>query len=151
MAANTSPIFTGTPKNGFNVWTSSTTANTKNDGAGTIGTDMLLLYTAGTNGAFIQKVRITISASTASTTTTNTVARVYRSTQTSGATTNANTFRLDEITLPSISADVATSSTNPYEIPLGVALAAGETILVSCHHAAAANSVWQFTAYASDY
>lgn len=151
MAANTKPIFTLTPKNGFAVWTPSITANVKSDGTGTIGTDILVAFTAGANGAFVNKVRFIPNASAATTATTATVARVYRSTKTSGSTTNADTFHLDEVALAAQTADQATVANNFLEIQLGVALAANETILVSMHHVPATNTSWHITVFGSDY
>lgn len=154
MSANTKPIFTLTPKNGFATWTNSNTANVKNDGTGaSIGStgDMVLVYTAGSNGAFVQKVRLIPSANTASTNSTATVARIYRSTQISGATTNTNTHRLDEVACPQQTLDQTTAATNFIEIPLGFALAPNEALLFSMHHVAAANTVWQCIAFVGDY
>lgn len=151
MSANTNPIFSITPNTGMVSWTNSTTANTKSDGTGTIGTDILKVFTAGANGAFVEKIRLVPNGSTASTATTATVGRVYRSTKASGSTTNADTFRWDEVPLPSQVVDVATSSTNIIEIPLGFGLAPNETILISMHHAAAANTSWAWHCIGGDY
>lgn len=146
MAANTSPIFVLAPKAPS---VSITAANVKNDGAGTIGTDMFLLHTAGSNGSWIGRVRFVVSASAASTASTATVGRVYRSTQTSGATTNANTARIDEVAMAAITADQATVQTPFYEIQINSFLNAGETLLVSTHHTPAASTAVQATLMAS--
>lgn len=146
MPANTSPIFVLTPKAPA---VSITAANTKNDGAGTIATDMFLLYTAGSNGAWVGRVRFAVSGSTAATGSTATVARVYISTQTSGATTNANTFRVDEVALPTITTDQTTTQTPVFEVQVNSFLAAGQTLLVSTHHAPAANTAVQAVALGS--
>lgn len=53
MPANTLPIFTLTPRNTF--ITTGTSANTALDGTGTVAT----VATAGSNGSYIQRVRIT--------------------------------------------------------------------------------------------
>lgn len=151
MAANTNPIYSKQGNAGNASWLSTTTANTKSDGTGTIGTDMLLVFTAGPDGAFVQKLRAAPSGSTAATATTATVLRVYRSTQSSGATTNLNTYRWDEVACPAQTTDQTTTATNVIEIPFGFALAANETILVSMHHAAAANTCWQFHVIGGNY
>lgn len=151
MAANTAPIYTITPKVKRQVWLPATTANVKSDGSGTIGTDMLLLYTAGSNGGYIEKIRITPQAGTAATATTATVARFYTSSVTSGATTNANTTLFQEQAVGSQTADQTTVNINYHDIPCNFALTAGETILFSMHHAAAANTSWGVTAFAGDY
>lgn len=151
MAAGTTPIYTITPNIGRATWTNSTTANTKNDGTGTIGTDILLAYTAGANGSFISKVRLVPCGSTASTATTATVARVYISSITSSTTTNLNTIRWDEVACPAQTTDQATVGTNVIEIPFGIAIPASYTILFSMHHVAAANTVWECHVVANDY
>lgn len=138
MAANVQPIFILTPKApAVNV----TAANVKNDGTGAgIGTDIFLLHTAGTNGSYIGRVRFVVSANTASTVTTATVGRVYRSTATSGATTTTTTSRIDEVAIASITSDAPTAQTPFFEIQINSFLNANETLLVSTHHAPAANS-----------
>lgn len=140
MAAGTAPIYVDTPKSPA---VAVTAANVKNDGAGTIATDMFLLHTAGADGSYIGRVRFVISGSTASTASTATVGRVYISTQTSGATTNANTFRVDEVAMASITTDQPTVQTPFYEVQVNSFLAAGQALLVSCHHAPAANTAVQ--------
>ena len=152
MPANTAPIFTLTPKRGGGTWTNSLTANVKNDGTATaIATDMLLLYTAGTNGALISKIRMHPAGSTAATATTATVGRVYTSTITSGATTNANTRLWEERACPAQTTDQTTTATNYIEFTAGITLSANETLLFSMHHIAAANTVWEVTVFGGDY
>lgn len=145
------PGFANTPKRGTCTWLPATTANTKNDGTGTIGTDILLALTAGSNGSFIDKIRLHPVGSTAATATTATVARIYMSTQTSGATTNANTKLWQEVACPAQTTDQTTTATVPIDIPMGIRIPAGETILFSMHHAAAANTAWEVNVIASDY
>lgn len=152
MAVNNDPLLAGKGNAGSNVWLPATTANTKSDGTGTIGTDMIKLFTAdSTYGAFVQKVRLNPQASAAATATTATVARIYISSITSGATTNADTFLWAEVACPAQTADQTTTATSPIEIPLGFALPAGYTILASMHHAAAASTSWSFTCIGGDY
>jgi uncharacterized protein with beta-barrel porin domain len=151
MAAGTTPIFTIVPEIGANIWLPATTANTKSDGVGTIGTDMLLLFTSGADGSFLNKIRFSPSASVAATATTASVIRVYLSTQSSGATTNANTHLIGEIAAPSQTADQTTTATNYLELPLGFAIQTGYSVLFSMHHAAAANTSWKGVCFAGDY
>lgn len=151
MAANQAPIFTGTPKRGRVVWLPATTANVKSDGAGTIGTDILLLATAGANGSFLTKVRLHPSGGTAATATTATVGRVYISSASSGATTSANTSLLGEVACPAQTTDQTTTATTPIDIPIGQAIAGGESVLFSMHHAAAANTAWHVQLFYGDY
>lgn len=141
MAAGTAPIYVATPKDAA---VAITAANVKNDGTGAgIGTDIFLLYTAGANGAYIGRVRFVVSGSTASTASTPTMGRVYFSTQTTGATTNANTYRIDEIAMPAVTTDQPTTQTPFYEVQVNTFLAASHALLVSTHHAPAANTAVQ--------
>lgn len=151
MAVTNTPIFPQTPKRNGCTWTNSTTANTKNDGTGTIGTDILLAYTAGANGAYIDRIRLHPTGSTASTATTATVGRIYFSTQASGSTTNANTRLWQEVACPAQTTDQTTTATVPIDISVGVSIAASDTVLFSMHHAAAANTAWEVTVIAKDF
>lgn len=138
MAAGTAPIYVTTPQS---AGVAVTAANVKNDGTGAgIGTDIFKLYTAGSNGAWIGRIRFIPSASTASTATTATVGRVYFSSQSSGATTNANTYRLDEVAIPAQTVDTTTTQLGFFEVVINSFLAASQTVLVSTHHAPAANT-----------
>lgn len=151
MAANTAPIFTDVPVVGAGIWTSTLTANTKSDGAGTIGTDMVLLFTAGADGAFINRIRLTPAASTAATATQATVARFYVSTVASGATARTNTFQFAEVAAPSQSAANSSTATSYIEIPCGFYIPTGYYIHFSMHHAAAANSSWSAIVFGGNY
>lgn len=151
MAANTAPIFTGVPNLGDAVWLAGTTANVKSDGAGTIGTDMLLLFTAGANGSFLNRVRFSPAATVASTATTASVHRLYLSTVSSGATTSANTSLIGELAAAAQTADQATVGTTPLELPLGFYIPSGTQLLWSMHHAAAANTLWHAVAFGGNY
>lgn len=151
MPANVAPIYTLTPKIGRAIWVAATTANTTNGGVGTIGTNMLLCFTAGANGAFITKIRLCPIGLVAATATTATVGRVYISTIASGATTNADTQLWAEVACPAQTAAQTTTATSYIEIPFGIAIAPNETILFSMHHAAAANTGWDITVVGGDY
>ena len=114
MAVTATPVFPQAP---FVSAVRVTAANTSSQGGGTIGTDIFLAGQAGANGAYVERVRFSPTA-TAPTTTTGTVGRVFWSTVSSGSTSNANTFLLGEIQLPATSADNASSpAVNPAEIP----------------------------------
>lgn len=151
MAANTAPIFTDVPVVGGGIWTSSLTANTKSDGTGTIATDMVKLFTAGTDGSFVNKIRISPAASTAATATTATVARFYISTVTSGATTRTDTFPFAEIALAAQTADQTTTAVSAFEVPCGFYIPTGYYIHASMHHAAAANTSWAMIVFGGHY
>lgn len=148
MAGNTNPQFT---KQGNIDSVLVTAANTSSQGGGTIATDIFKAFTAdATNGSFVETVRL-IPTATAPTTTTATVARVFISTQTSGATTNANTFLVAEVTLPAVNADNASAAVYPIDVPLNMRLEAGMTILVTNHAAPAANTAWRALVIGGDY
>jgi hypothetical protein len=151
MAANTAPIFTDLALIGRAVWLPATTANVKSDGAGTIGTDMLLLLTAGTDGSFLNRIRLSPSASTAATATTASIHRFYLSTASSGATTSANTSLIAEYAAPAQTADQTTVSVQPIDVPLGFYIPSGIQLLWSMHHAAAAATAWHAVCFAGSY
>lgn len=147
MPVNTSPIFGLTPKNGSIAVTA---ANVSSEGEGTIATNIFLAYTAGSNGSFIRS-GYWVPTSTASTATTATIGRVFYSSQTSGATTNANTTLLRENTLASQTAGSTSAATFNVMALTNYALQASQTLLVTNQHAPAANSQWKFVVEALDY
>lgn len=151
MAANTAPIYTVTPVIGRGVWTSSSTANTDSDGSGTIGTDMILLLTPGSNGAYVNKVRFTPAATAASVSTTASIHRLFLSTQASGATTSANTTLIAEAAAASQTAASPTAATQYLEIPCGFYVPSGTQLLWSMHAAAAATTLWHAVCFAGQY
>jgi len=115
MAANTSPIYSivgatdsvATNNSGLVV---GPTANTAQDGTGTL----YKLFTAGTNGSYIQKIRFRPVGSPAAT-----VCRVFIS---SSSTTSATaTWLYDEITLPAVTVS-QTAASSVFELPLNIAV-----------------------------
>jgi hypothetical protein len=115
MAANTAPIYSivgatdSTAANNSGT-VSGPTANTALDGSGTL----IKLFTAGTNGSYIQKIRFRPVGSPAAT-----VARVFIS---SSSTTSATvTWLYDEITLPAVTLS-QTAATSVFELPLNFAI-----------------------------
>ena len=149
MPANTSPIFSLTPNNGFATLTGNI-ASARSDGVGTIATDFFVCYTAGANGAFVSKVRISAAATTP-TTMTASVVRLFISSATSGATTAATAVLYQEISTAAIPAANAANGVNYYEVPFGFALKAGYTILASIHANMAVNTRFQILTIANDY
>ena len=147
MPANASPQFT---LNGRIGAVRVTAANTSSAGGGTIGTDIFLLLIAGAYGTFIDFVRA-IPVATTPTATTATVMRLFASSVTSGATTNADTFLIAEIALPSAAADNAGTAVNSIDIPVGFRLPAGWALLATTHAAPAANTAWLASAIGGDY
>jgi len=150
MPANTAPIFTDTPSVGAPKAISA--ANTSSAGGGTIGTDIFLIFSAGADGSYVSKVQVQAVATAASTATTATVARLFLSTQSSGATTaGTNTWLLAEVSLPTVTADAPTAATNRVDIPLNVAIPSGYHLLMTTHHAPAANTSQHAVVFGGDY
>jgi len=151
MPANTSPTYTLTANLGRGVITASTTANVKSDGTGTIATDLVKVFTAGANGSFIERIVFMPQASTAATATTPTTLRAFVSSITSGATTNADTNNIGEVSAAAQTADHSTNAIFPLVIPVNERIPASYTILVSTHVVAAANTNWGVVVWAGDY
>lgn len=154
MAANTTPIFTLTPNVG-RARITTTYAQVKSDGtsAGSSNDRMVLCFTAGANGSYVDRVRF-FSVANAVTTGVATVLRVYLSTVAApeaGATTNANTFLLGEISVPAVPSANATNATSPYDVPLGFAIPSGTYIHVSQHTAQTTNQAWNALCFGGDY
>jgi hypothetical protein len=155
MAVNQSPIYTLTPK--VSVATITTTyAQVKSDGtsAGSANDRMVLAFTAGSNGSFVDTVRFYCVANTAATSSVATTLRVYISSVAApeaGATTQANTHLLAEISVPIVVASHSTNATNFYEIPIGKAIPSGQYIHVSQHVAQTTNQVWKAVTFGGDY
>lgn len=124
MPANTAPIYSisghtesvASNNTGLIV---GPTANTALDGTGTL----YKMFTAGTNGSYVQKVRFRPVGSPAAT-----VCRIFIS---SSTTTNAtNTWLYDEITLSAVTLS-QTAATSVLEIPMNFALPAGYLLYVT--------------------
>jgi len=153
MPANTSPIFTLTPNIG-SVLITTTYAQVKSDGtsAGS-GTDfMVKVFTAGSNGSYLDKIRFFTVASAAATTGVATTLRAYLSTVASpGATTTSDTFLLGEVSAAAQSSSHSTNATNFYEIALGIVIPTGKYVHVSQHVAQTTNQAWMAMAFGGDY
>ena len=158
MAANTAPIFSGTPHVG-QVKLATTAAVAASDGSSTGSTPSLMycVFASGTNGSFIQRIRFNTVASAAAVNSVATTLRIYISTVSTtegtaaGATTASNTMLIAEISVPLIATANSTNATNFYEVPLNIPLQTGRWILVSQHVAQTTNQSWQATAIGGDY
>ena len=137
MPANTSPIFTLTPGVEWGT-TTVTTANTAKDGTGTV----LTVWTAGTNGSYIQRVRFRPSG-----TSVQTVARLFINNGSTNATA-ANNILFDEITLSAITLS-ETAAQPSFEIPMNFALPAGYKLNITIGTTVAAG--WYVSAIGGDY
>lgn len=147
--ANINPIYASVPLNGF---ASLSAANVRNSGTGTIGTDIFLAFTAGTDGSWVSKARINIAATTAATVSSATVIRLYLSSLGSGATTGGtDTWLIGEVAIPSLTVDQTTTANPFYEIPLGFAIPSGYRVLASTHIVPAANTTHQVIVFGGNY
>jgi purine-nucleoside phosphorylase len=129
-------------------------ALTKSDGSSGvvgIGTDIFKIFTAGANGSFVEKIRLSPVAIVAATATSATVHRIYVSSVTTGVTANTNTFLIAEVQASAQTADQTVTATFYYEIPLNIKLNANWTILVSTHIVNAANTNWTAVAFGMDF
>jgi hypothetical protein len=118
MVANTAPIFTDIPNIGFAP--AITAANTNKDGTGTVD----LVFTAGADGAFLQKLRIRPKGTNVAT-----VLRVFLN---NGATptTATNNMLFDEVGLPATT-NIETTAIVGLELPMNIALPAGWRVYVT--------------------
>lgn len=153
MAANKSPIFSLTPNVG-RARITTTYAQVKSDGtsAGSGADFMVKVFTAGSNGSFIDRIRFFSVASAAATTGVATTLRVYLSTVSApGATTTADTFLVGEVSVPAISSAHSTNATNFYDVVLGFAIPTGTYLHVAQHVAQTTNQAWNAVAIGGDY
>lgn len=154
MANNYQPIYSGIPStpSGGQLTNSAPAALTTSDGVTTIGTNSIKVFTAAaTYGSYLSCIRFSPYATAAATSTTATVFRIYLSSITSGATTAANTWLIQEVAVASQSAANSTTATQFIEVPINRALPPGYTILVTQHAVAGANTGWQVVPFAGDY
>ena len=150
MAANIDPIFSGTPNIGYvNITTAA--ANVSSAGDGTVGTSNFLLFSAGSNGSFVQKIRFNAEASAANVTSVATTLRIFLSTVNSGSTTAANTHLIAEISAPAIAASHSTNAASYLDVPLNIAIPSGTYILVSQHVAQTTNQNWSAVCLGGNY
>src|ERR1043165_1051806 len=150
MPANTQPVFSLTP-NVSSVTITTTAANTSSAGGGTVGTDIFKVFTTGTNGSFVQKIRFMSVASAAATTGVATTLRIFISSVGSGSTSASNTFLIGEISVPAINSDNSTNATNYYEFIINAALPTGMFIHAAHHVAQTTTQNWIATCFGGDY
>lgn len=144
MTANTSPIYTITPNNGFGFVTAADTSQ--------IGTSagVVLVMTAGTFGNFISRLIFQPISTSGSTTTSAATGRIYLN---NGSTvgTAANNCLFKEINLPAIAVNLtATVAAIGYESPINFQIPNGYKIYVGVT-AIAANTQWNVLAISGDY
>jgi hypothetical protein len=148
MAANNNPIYTATPRiSSVQIGA----VNTKSDGQGTLGTDSWIAFTAGSNGSYVSRVRLTPTATVAATSTAATVIRVFVSSAISGAVTNATMWLIAEQACAAQTADQTTTGVFSFDIPLNFALPPSYTLVLTTHVANAANTAWMGVVFGGDY
>jgi len=118
MVANTAPIFTDIPNIAF--VNGITAANTAKDGTGTVST----IFTAGADGAFVQKLKIRPRGTNVAT-----VLRVFLNNGGTNATAT-NNILYEEVGLPATT-NTEIAAIVGLDLPLGIALPAGWTIFVT--------------------
>jgi hypothetical protein len=145
MPANTSPIFS---INGESQWTTLMTASNP---IHVSGNTSYLVFTAGTNGSYVQKIRFRHFAIVASTNNTNaTVARVWINNG-SDVTVAANSTLFDEITIAAMTYSATAAQVN-YELPLNFALPPSYRLYVTLGTApSSTNAAIQATVIGGDY
>lgn len=118
MPAGIDPIYVATPKIGFGA--NLTTANTATDGTGTVST----LMTAGSNGAFVEKVVVRHLG-----TNVQTVVRIFINNGSTNATA-ANNRLIREVTVP-LNNLSQTAASLAIDIPINIPLQAGYSLLAT--------------------
>ena len=147
MPANTNPIFTVTPDinwgstNPIGTIAVTSTASTSFDGT----TSAVLLYTAGTNGSFVQKIIFEAGGTNA----TASVARIFINNGSSN-TVAANNTLFAQYSLPTttVSNTVATAH---IEVPLMIQLPASYRIYILISSSANLGAGWYTSVVAGDY
>lgn len=149
MPANTLPIYTVTPQIS---WGKVTGVDGSEDGT---DADVKLVLTAGSNGAFINKIVFTPISTSGSTTTSQAAGRVYINNG-SAVGTAGNNVLYKEINLPATAVDVAKTSPaggstgSSFEMVMNIQLKAAYTIYVGIT-AMAANTQWNVVGVFGDY
>ena len=141
---NTSPIFSIV---GDTQWSTLMTAN---NATHVSGSTSYMVFSAGTNGSFVQKIRFRHFAIVVSTSNTNaTVARVWINNG-DDITVPSNSTLFDEITIAAFTYSASAALTN-YEIPLNFALPPNYRLYVTLGVAPIANTAIQATVIGGDY
>lgn len=146
MAANTSPVFPLTPNLGvMNALLSTAMTNTKAfDGTEAVGTAMVLCFTAGSDGARLDRITVRLTSTNGSAlTTASLTATLVRFWVNNGSvnTIATNNQLLGEVAIPAASLTSLGTSTQPiYEFECNLALPAGYKIYAGLTVATANNT-----------
>ena len=137
MSQNTAPIFVGVPN--FGLGTTITAANTATDGTGTV----VSVFTAGTNGGYVRRLRIKAQGTNQ--------ANVMRIFVNNGSTngTASNNVLWGELVLAGSTASNSASVGPDYEYPMNLVLPAGYIINVCLGVTSAAG--WLVSAEGGNY
>jgi hypothetical protein len=144
MTANTSPIFTLTPKNGY---AKATAADATQDGT---NANVVSGYTAGANGSFVLKLMCQPISTSGSTTTNAAALRIYIN---NGSTigTASNNILIKEVTLPATAVNqTGTAEAIGIEVPLNIQLQASYVLAFGVT-SFAANTQWNICTIVGDY
>lgn len=147
MPANTNPIFTVTPKvawattNPLGTLAVTSTASGSYDGT----TSATLIFTAGSNGSFVQKIIFEAGGSN----TTASVARLFVNNG-SANTTASNNVLFMQYSLPTSTAS-NTTATSHIEVPIMLQLPATYRLYVTINSSANLTSGWYISVVAGDY
>lgn len=147
MPANIDPIFSisGDVSNDSSTGMNQFITAAANDTTGA-GANNVLVFTAGTNGSFVQRLRFKAGAAP-STNNVATVARIFINNGSANTTATNNTL-YDEIALPA-TATSATAGTPTIDLPMNIALPAGFRIYVGL--GTAVSGGWVVTPVAGKY
>ena len=143
MAVNYNPIFSvaGSLSNNASTGMNQLITAAANDYTGA-GANNSLVFTAGTNGSFVQRLRFKAGGTNIAT-----VVRIFINNGSANTTSTNNTF-YGEISLPATTA-IATASTGDFDYPLNFVLPAGWKIYVGL--GTAVSTGWVVTAVSGNY
>jgi hypothetical protein len=141
MEVTPTPIFPQTPNSGvMNALLTTAMTNTKAfDGTQDVGTAMVLAFTAGTNGARVDQLKVRYTSTNGATVSGTTNATVIRLFQNNGSvnTTATNNKFIGEIAIPAQTVTALATGTMPeydynldLDIPAGHKIYAGTTVAV---------------------
>ena len=152
MAANTTPIFTGTPSISFTNIPTTSICTASLLAASVISASVYPAFTAGVNGSYVSKARFMSTATTASITSIATTLRLFYSTTSSGATCSyANTACIAEVSVPAVVTAVSTIGVPYYDVQLNLAMPSGSYLLVGQHVAQTTNQSWNCIVFGGNY
>lgn len=143
MAANNDPIWVKTPGTPVYGVTLGTSIVSDTDGT---GANNVLLFTAGSEGAFITKITLMAKGTNAVG-----VVRVYINSGQGANTTAANNHMIAEVGLPASTASTTVAAAGPVVIPIMDRIEAGAKIYAGISAGAALASGWSPRVWAGQY